>query len=73
MIAMATQSNKEHFLSGLAKAFEDQWLVDVRLKAGDNDEDSAISAHKLILVSFFYILSLLFIIRFSILTLEMLK
>ncbi|CAA7048056.1 unnamed protein product [Microthlaspi erraticum] len=48
---MATQSNKENFLTGLANALEDQWLVDVRLKAGDSDEDSAISVHKLILGS----------------------
>ncbi|CAN6997342.1 hypothetical protein IGI04_018765 [Brassica rapa subsp. trilocularis] len=49
---MATQTNQQIFSGGLAKVLEEQWQVDVRLKAGvDNDDDSAISAHKLILAS----------------------
>ncbi|CAH2035905.1 unnamed protein product, partial [Thlaspi arvense] len=51
VLVMATQTNKQRFSGGLAKALEEQWLVDVRLKAGDSDEGSAISAHKLILGS----------------------
>ncbi|CAA7028876.1 unnamed protein product [Microthlaspi erraticum] len=49
---MAAQPNKEQFSGGLAKILEEQWQVDVRLKAGgDSDEGSAISVHKVILAS----------------------
>ncbi|XP_056847466.1 BTB/POZ domain-containing protein At5g48510-like [Raphanus sativus] len=52
VIAMVTQTNQQKFSGGLAKVLEEQWQVDVRLKAGvDNDDVSAISVHKLILVS----------------------
>ena len=58
LITMATQTNQQIFSGGLAKVLEEQWQVDVRLKAGvDNDDDSAISAHKLILVSFLSLIS----------------
>lgn len=48
---MATQSNKDIFLGGLRTLFEEQWQVDVLLKAGNSDERAAISAHKLVLAS----------------------
>ncbi|CAH8282396.1 unnamed protein product [Eruca vesicaria subsp. sativa] len=44
-------SNKDIFVSGFAKALEEKWQVDVRLKAGDSSEGSAIFAHKLVLAS----------------------
>lgn len=47
---MTRRSNKDIFVRGFAKALEEQWQVDVRLKAMDSDEGSAIFAHKLILV-----------------------
>lgn len=50
---MTSQDNLEIFLGGFAKVFEEQWQVDVRLKAGDSDESAAISAHKLVLVFYF--------------------
>ncbi|CAH8363750.1 unnamed protein product [Eruca vesicaria subsp. sativa] len=49
---MATLTNQQKFSGGLAMVLEEQWQVDIRIKAGlDNDDDSAISAHKLILAS----------------------
>lgn len=48
---MARQGNKEIFLGGLRKLFEEQWQVDVLLKAGNSDECASISAHKLVLAS----------------------
>nr|VDC89907.1 unnamed protein product [Brassica oleracea] len=48
---MATQNNKEIFLSGLKKLFKEQWQPDVLLKAGNSDKGATISAHKLVLAS----------------------
>ncbi|EOA13958.1 hypothetical protein CARUB_v10027080mg [Capsella rubella] len=48
---MATPNNKEDFSGGLAKVLAEKWQVDVRLKAMNSDDGSAISAHKLILAS----------------------
>ncbi|WZY82147.1 hypothetical protein YC2023_028531 [Brassica napus] len=48
---MVTQNNKEIFLSGLKKLFEEQWQPDVLLKAGNSDKGATISAHKLVLAS----------------------
>lgn len=59
---MATQSNKDIFLGGLRTLFEEQWQVDVLLKAGNSDERAAISAHKLVLV-FSLLLKCLFIVN----------
>ncbi|XP_033145283.1 putative BTB/POZ domain-containing protein At2g40440 [Brassica rapa] len=39
------------FLDGFAHILEEQWQVDVLLKAGDSDPDAAISAHKLVLAA----------------------
>ncbi|XP_048610013.1 putative BTB/POZ domain-containing protein At2g40440 [Brassica napus] len=44
---MTTENNLEIFLGGFAKVFNEQWQVDVRLKAGDSNESAAISANKL--------------------------
>ncbi|KAF8086442.1 hypothetical protein N665_0625s0007 [Sinapis alba] len=46
--AMGTQTNKELFLDGFVKIVKEQ-QADVLLKACYNDEEAAISAHKLIL------------------------
>ncbi|KAG7633038.1 BTB/POZ domain [Arabidopsis suecica] len=47
---MASQTNKELFVGGLARILKEQRQVDVRLKAGDNDQKGvSISAHKLVL------------------------
>ena len=56
---MAKQSNLNIFLDVFAHILEEQWQVDVLLKAGDSHPDAAISAHKLVLVfissfSFFF-------------------
>ncbi|CAN7115864.1 unnamed protein product [Brassica rapa subsp. narinosa] len=51
VFAMATQNNKEIFLSGLRKLFKEQWQPDVLLKAGNSDKGATISAHKLVLAS----------------------
>ncbi|KAF2614544.1 hypothetical protein F2Q70_00008680 [Brassica cretica] len=51
VFAMATQNNKEIFLSGLKKLFKEQWQPDVLLKAGNSDKGATISAHKLVLAS----------------------
>lgn len=59
---MARQGNKEIFLGGLRKLFEEQWQVDVLLKAGNSDECASISAHKLVLV-FSLLLKCLFIVN----------
>ncbi|KAF3579812.1 hypothetical protein DY000_02028404 [Brassica cretica] len=48
---MTTENNLEIFLGGFAKVFNEQWQVDVRLKAGDSNESAAISAHKLVLAA----------------------
>ncbi|CAF1865067.1 unnamed protein product [Brassica oleracea] len=48
---MAKQSNLNIFLDGFAHILEEQWQVDVLLKAGDSDPDAAISAHKLVLAA----------------------
>lgn len=49
---MAKQTNLDIFLGGFAHILEEQWQVDVLLKAGDHsDPDAAISAHKLVLVT----------------------
>ncbi|CAG7907591.1 unnamed protein product [Brassica rapa] len=48
---MAKQSNLNILLDGFAHILEEQWQVDVRLKAGDSDPDAAISAHKLVLAA----------------------
>ncbi|KAH0930120.1 hypothetical protein HID58_015847 [Brassica napus] len=37
--------------NGFAHILEEQWQVDVLLKAGDSDPDAAISAHKLVLAA----------------------
>ncbi|KAH0924624.1 hypothetical protein HID58_016880 [Brassica napus] len=49
--SMTTENNLEIFLGGFAKVFNEQWQVDVRLKAGDSNENAAISAHKLVLAA----------------------
>lgn len=59
---MTTENNLEIFLGGFAKVFNEQWQVDVRLKAGDSNENAAISAHKLVLVFYFFFSCHLFII-----------
>ncbi|KAF3564361.1 hypothetical protein DY000_02011894 [Brassica cretica] len=41
---MAKQSNLNIFLDGFAHILEEQWQVDVLLKAGDSDPDAAIAA-----------------------------
>lgn len=42
---MAKQTNLDIFLGGFAHILEEQWQVDVLLKAGDHsDPDAAISA-----------------------------
>ncbi|CAL9248069.1 unnamed protein product, partial [Arabidopsis halleri] len=47
---MGTQTNKELFMGGLARALKEQQQVDVRLKAGDSYKFGvSISAHKLVL------------------------
>ncbi|KAF8108729.1 hypothetical protein N665_0104s0052 [Sinapis alba] len=48
---MSTRSNKDIFVRGFATALEEQWQVDVRLKARDSDDGVAVFAHKLILAS----------------------
>ncbi|RID66750.1 hypothetical protein BRARA_D01868 [Brassica rapa] len=48
---MATHTNLSIFLDGFAHILEEQWQVDVLLKAGDSDPDAAISAHKLVLAA----------------------
>ncbi|CAH2058619.1 unnamed protein product [Thlaspi arvense] len=48
---MAAQSNLEIYMGGFAKVLNEQWQVDLRLKAGGSKKGAAISAHKLVLVS----------------------
>ncbi|CAF1865055.1 putative BTB/POZ domain-containing protein At2g40440 [Brassica napus] len=48
---MATDTNVSIFLDGFAHILEEQWQVDVLLKAGDSDPDAVISAHKLVLAA----------------------
>ncbi|EOA28353.1 hypothetical protein CARUB_v10024567mg [Capsella rubella] len=43
---MATLRNHAKFLNGFAKLYNDQWQVDLRLKAGDSKKDETISVHK---------------------------
>lgn len=44
-------SNRTIFVCGFAKALEERWQVDVRLKAGDSGDGVAVFTHKLVLVS----------------------
>ncbi|CAH2058670.1 unnamed protein product, partial [Thlaspi arvense] len=51
LTVMAAQSNLEIYMGGFAKVLNEQWQVDLRLKAGGSKNGAVISAHKLVLVS----------------------
>ncbi|CAA7054367.1 unnamed protein product [Microthlaspi erraticum] len=48
---MEKQTSLGIFSGGFANVLEEQWQVDLQLKAGDSDEGATISAHKLVLAA----------------------
>ncbi|ESQ38170.1 hypothetical protein EUTSA_v10029325mg [Eutrema salsugineum] len=48
---MEKQTSLAIFSGGFANVLEEQWQVDVQLKAGDSDDGATISAHKLVLAA----------------------